>query len=76
VRALARATTTGAPLAAGVRELAAEMRERARWAALEQARRAGVRAVGPLAACFLPAFVLLGVVPVVAGVAASLLAPL
>ena len=37
------------------------------------ARVAGVQAVAPLAACFLPAFVLVGVVPVVAGVAGSLL---
>jgi hypothetical protein len=33
-----------------------------------------VQAVGPLAACFLPAFVLLGVVPVVVGVARTVLA--
>jgi hypothetical protein len=71
--AVSRASATGAPLAAAMRELAADERERARWAATEQARVAGVRAVGPLAACFLPAFVLVGVVPVVAGVAGSLL---
>ncbi|MDQ1599214.1 MAG: hypothetical protein QOD68_688, partial [Actinomycetota bacterium] len=70
---LARATATGAPLAGSVREVAADERERARWDALERARRAGVHAVGPLAACFLPAFVLVGVVPVVVGVAQSLL---
>ena len=71
--AVSRAAATGAPLAAAMRELAADERERARWAATERARVAGVRAVGPLAACFLPAFVLVGVVPVVAGVAGSLL---
>jgi pilus assembly protein TadC len=73
VRALARATATGAPLAASMRDVALDERERARWSALERARRAGVQAVGPLAACFLPAFVLVGVVPVVAGVASALL---
>ena len=73
VAAVARAAATGAPLADSVRGLAADERERARWAATEQARVAGVQAVGPLAACFLPAFVVVGVVPVVAGVAASLL---
>jgi Flp pilus assembly protein TadB len=73
VAAVARATATGAPLAESVRGLAADERERARWAATERARVAGVQAVGPLAACFLPAFVLVGVVPVVAGVAGSLL---
>lgn len=73
VRALARATVSGAPLARVVREVAADERERDRWAGLERARRAGVQAVGPLAACFLPAFVLVGVVPVVVGVAGSVL---
>lgn len=74
VRSFARAAATGAPLAEAVRAIAEEERERARWLALERARTAGVRAVGPLAACFLPAFVLVGVVPVVAGIARALLA--
>lgn len=73
VRAVARAGRTGAPLAESVRLLAAAETERARWDALERARRAGVQAVGPLAACFLPAFVLLGVVPMVVGVARTVL---
>jgi pilus assembly protein TadC len=73
LRAVARATVTGAPLADSVRDVAADQRERARWQALERARRAGVQAVGPLAVCFLPAFVLVGVVPVVVGVARTLL---
>jgi pilus assembly protein TadC len=71
---LRRAAQTGAPLADTALDLAADERDRARWDALEQARRAGVQAVGPLAACFLPAFVLLGVVPVVVGVATQVLA--
>ena len=71
-----RASTTGAPLAATVMAVADDERERARWDAEAAARRAGVRAVGPLAACFLPAFVLIGVVPVVAGVAATVLGDL
>ena len=73
LRAVARATVTGAPLADSVRDVAADQRERTRWQALERARRAGVQAVGPLAVCFLPAFVLVGVVPVVVGVARTLL---
>jgi pilus assembly protein TadC len=73
LRAVARATVTGAPLADSVRDVAADQRERARWLALERARRAGVQAVGPLAVCFLPAFVVVGVVPVVVGVARTLL---
>jgi len=73
VRVVARASRTGAPMAESVRLLAADEAERARWDALERARRAGVQAVGPLAACFLPAFVLLGVVPMVVGVARTVL---
>ena len=73
LRAVARATITGAPLADAVRDVAADQRQRARWLALERARRAGVLAVGPLAGCFLPAFVVVGVVPVVVGVARTLL---
>jgi len=38
-------------------------------AAAERARRAGVHVVAPLAMCFLPAFVLVAVVPVVLGLA-------
>jgi len=75
-RAVVRATERGAPLADVLTALAADERDRARWAAEEAARRAGVRAVGPLAACFLPAFVLVGVLPVVAGVAGTVLGDL
>jgi hypothetical protein len=52
-----------------LRALADDERDQARWAAEAAAQRAGVRAVGPLVACFLPAFVLVGVVPLVVGVA-------
>ena len=69
VAALARAAATGAPLAAAARGIASDERDRSRGVAAERARVAGVRAVGPLAVCYLPAFVLVGVVPVVAGVA-------
>jgi pilus assembly protein TadC len=72
-RAFTRAAATGAPLADTVAAVAQDERDRARWAAEAAARRAGVRAVGPLGLCFLPAFVLLGVVPVVAGVAGQVL---
>jgi hypothetical protein len=36
------------------------------------ARSAGVRSVAPLAACYLPAFILLGIVPVVASMATDM----
>ena len=38
-----------------------------------RARTVGVRAAAPLGLCLLPAFVLVGVVPLVAGTVASLL---
>lgn len=75
-RALARASDGGAPVAAAVSRLAAEARAQGRSAAEQAARRVGVLAVAPLGLCFLPAFVLLGVVPVVVGLAGPLLATL
>ena len=75
-RAVARAAERGAPLADVLAALASDERDRTRWAAEAAARRAGVRAVGPLAACFLPAFVLVGVLPVVVGVAGAVLGDL
>ena len=72
-RALARASEGGAPVAAAVSRIAASARADAAAAASRAARRAGVLAVGPLGLCFLPAFVLLGVVPAVIGLAAPLL---
>jgi Flp pilus assembly protein TadB len=74
-RAAARAATGGAPLAATLARLARDQRRTARAAASARARTAGVRAVAPLGLCFLPAFVLLGIVPAVAGIAANVLLP-
>lgn len=62
----------GMPLADLLRGLAEARREGARWEAEAAARRVAVRVVLPLAACFLPAFILLGVVPVVVGLFSSL----
>jgi pilus assembly protein TadC len=73
-RALARAAEGGAPVAAAVSRLAAEARADARLRGEQAARRVGVLAVAPLGLCFLPAFVLLGVVPVVIGLVGPLLA--
>jgi pilus assembly protein TadC len=75
-RALARAAEGGTPVAGAVSRVAAEARRSAAAAAERRAKRAGVLAVGPLGACFLPAFVLLGVVPAVVGLASPLLATL
>ena len=73
-RALARAADGGAPVASAVSRLAAEARAEARSQTRQAARRVGVLAVAPLGLCFLPAFVLLGVVPVVISLAAPSLA--
>jgi Type II secretion system (T2SS), protein F len=70
---LTRAGVTGAPPVDALVELAADLRARRRLAATEAARTAGVRAVAPLGLCFLPAFVLVGVVPTVVGLAAAAL---
>ncbi|MCO5994944.1 type II secretion system F family protein [Actinoallomurus rhizosphaericola] len=74
-RAAARAASGGAPLAATLTRLAKDQRRVARVAAATRARSAGVRAVAPLGLCFLPAFILLGIVPAVAGIAATVLLP-
>jgi Flp pilus assembly protein TadB len=74
-RAAARAATGGAPVAATLARLARDQRRTARAAASARARTAGVRAVAPLGLCFLPAFILLGIVPAVAGIAANVLLP-
>jgi pilus assembly protein TadC len=73
-RVLSRAADGGAPIAAAVGRLAAEARAEARAAGLQAAHRVGVLVVAPLGLCFLPAFVLLGVVPVVVALAGPLLA--
>lgn len=72
-RAAARSAETGAPLAALLAAVADDQRDEARSRAEAAARAAGVRSVGPLVACFLPAFILIGIVPVVASLALPLL---
>jgi hypothetical protein len=72
-RAFARAVTSGAPIAESAADLAREHRATARSTAQAAAQRAGVAAVGPLGACFLPAFVLVAVVPLVVGLAQQVL---
>jgi Flp pilus assembly protein TadB len=67
VRALHRSGRSGARLAAVLRLLADDLRAEAAAAELERARRVGVLAVIPLGLCCLPAFMLLAVVPLAAG---------
>jgi pilus assembly protein TadC len=68
-----RSATSGIRLAAGLSELATELRAEARAIRLARAQRAGVWVIVPLGLCFLPAFACLGVVPIVIGVASSVL---
>lgn len=72
-RAAARSAETGAPLAALLAAVADDQRDEARARAEATARASGVKSVAPLAACFLPAFLLIGIVPVVASLALPLL---
>ncbi|MBC3986196.1 type II secretion system F family protein [Streptomyces sp. AC536] len=72
-RSLERATVTGAPAVEPVTRLAADCRADRGRAATARARRAGVLATAPLGLCFLPAFLLVGVAPVVIGLAEGLL---
>ncbi len=64
-----RSAASGSALAHGVAELAEQSRQNAGHAAAAAAERASVLIAGPLGLCFLPAFVCLGIVPVVAGLA-------
>lgn len=72
IRALAAfSRRTGAPLGELARTEAAEQRARARAAARETAEALGVRLMLPLGACILPAFLLIGVVPMLIGLLSS-----
>jgi pilus assembly protein TadC len=73
LRLARRSASSGAALARGVAELADQSRHEAGHAAAAAAERAGVLIAGPLGLCFLPAFVCLGIVPVVAGLAGDVL---
>jgi Flp pilus assembly protein TadB len=71
-RAVQRSVESGAPLADGLSRLAGDRRRQRRTQLQTRARSVGVKAAAPLALCFLPAFMLVGVVPIVAGGFASL----
>lgn len=71
-RTLARAETSGSSVADSVERLADEL-ERSSLAAVEdRARAVGVKAAVPLGLCLLPAFLLIGIVPTVAGLLTTL----
>ncbi|PND55124.1 pilus assembly protein TadC [Mycobacterium sp. ENV421] len=69
-----RSASSGSALAQGVAELAEQSRQDAGHTAAAAAERASVLIAGPLGLCFLPAFVCLGIVPVVAGLAGDVFA--
>ncbi|GAB2992094.1 type II secretion system F family protein [Nocardioides montaniterrae] len=71
-RALARAHRTGSPVVAEIERLGDELARRSRAEVEDRARAVGVRAAVPLGVCLLPAFLLLGIVPLVVGLAGSI----
>ena len=72
--AFERSAVSGAPVAEVLKALSRDERRRRKSAVEVAARSAGARAIAPLAACFLPAFILLGIVPVVASMAIEVFA--
>lgn len=72
-RAVSRSAESGSRLAAAFERMAAERRSGLAAEAEARARRAGVTAMAPLGLCFLPAFVSLGVVPIVLALAQEVL---
>ncbi|AEE44979.1 type II secretion system F family protein [Cellulomonas fimi] len=73
--ALEGAWSSGASPAAALRARADRLRRERRRAVRTAAARLSVHLVLPLGACFLPAFVLIGLVPVVLSLAAGLFGP-
>ncbi len=71
-RGARRAARSGTGLANLVTDLAAEVRATAADTAEATAQRAGVLITAPLGLCFLPAFICLGIAPVVAGLASEI----
>lgn len=72
-RRLVRAIDTGSSVSEAMHRLAEDLRRDTRADAEARARAVGVKAAAPLGLCLLPAFILVGVVPLVAGSVAMLL---
>jgi hypothetical protein len=72
VECLASTWTTGAAPGPALRARGEQLRRERRTAAREAAGRLGVRLVIPLGLCFLPAFLLIGLVPVLVSLGSSL----
>jgi pilus assembly protein TadC len=65
----ARSAHSGIKLADGLERQAIELRAELKTAAIRGANRVATMAIIPLGLCFLPAFVCIGIVPIVVGVA-------
>jgi Flp pilus assembly protein TadB len=74
-RTVSRAVDSGASVADAMQRLADDLRRQHRATTETRARAVGVRAAVPLGVCLLPAFVLVGVVPLVAGSVGVLVQP-
>jgi Flp pilus assembly protein TadB len=72
-RAVSRSAESGSRLAVAFDRLAADRRSALASAGAARARSAGVVAMAPLGLCFLPAFICLGIVPVVLSLATKVL---
>jgi pilus assembly protein TadC len=72
-RAVVRSAESGSRLAAAFERLAVERRSALAAAGEARARRAGVLAMAPLGLCFLPAFVCVGIVPIILSLARQVL---
>ena len=70
-RSMSRAHRSGAPVAAAVERVGQELARTARAEVEDRARAVGVKAALPLGLCLLPSFILIGIVPLVAGLMAT-----
>ena len=68
-RTACRSAQSGIRLAGSLEQLARDLRAETRAAAQARAHRTAIWAMAPLGLCFLPAFVCVGVVPIVIGLA-------
>ena len=75
-RTACRSAESGIRLAGSLEQLARELRAETRAAAQARAHRTAIWAMAPLGLCFLPAFVCVGVVPIVIGLAGGAFAHL
>ena len=73
MRMARRSACSGVALAQGIEDLAVQLRGEAADGASAKAERASVLIAGPLGLCYLPAFLCLAVVPVIAGLADEVL---